>query len=345
MRNPMFKRKTCPHCRAVLRERPIEVFSIKEMVGILKQSGLAQGLPPHVETDDPTPAPADPWEGLFRKQPLRHGNGPPLPHFVDDEDIPGFMGTGGHFVNDGDIPEFVGAGGHANLGIYDEEDRVYRCEDCLHEIWDGVCSECGRVYTGEPVDLEDFDDDDDLMPPAFHLMHANGVMPLGMLFPDFDDEDEDLTGGDLEAFGLHFDGAREDDENESYESSFIDDDGGGPDIIDLAGSDNEAVVAGPARRAARSRNSRHTAVVDISSDEAVSEATSSSPVVLRRGVFSRRNRRVETIVDSEEDEISNSSSPPARTRRGPVPRANRRPAQSDRYVLSMSYSWTVLMRL
>ena len=41
------------------------------------------------------------------------------------------------------------------FGMYDAEDQVYRCLDCMHEIWGGSCSQCGRHYSGHDVDASD----------------------------------------------------------------------------------------------------------------------------------------------------------------------------------------------
>jgi len=41
------------------------------------------------------------------------------------------------------------------LGMYDAEDQVYRCLDCMHEIWGGSCSQCGRHYSGHDADASD----------------------------------------------------------------------------------------------------------------------------------------------------------------------------------------------
>ena len=61
------RKKTCPHCRAVISERPTEVWNIKDMVDALVKSKFVEPHP------DPPPAPmsrsseVDPWAGIFRK--------------------------------------------------------------------------------------------------------------------------------------------------------------------------------------------------------------------------------------------------------------------------------------
>jgi len=51
------------------------------------------------------------------------------------------------------IPPVEGSPGV--LGMYDAEDQVYRCLDCMHEIWGDSCSQCGRHYSGHDVDASD----------------------------------------------------------------------------------------------------------------------------------------------------------------------------------------------
>jgi hypothetical protein len=59
--------------------------------------------------------------------------------------------------NDGE-----GVGGLEALGMYDAEDGgVYRCLDCMHEIWGGMCSNCHRVYAGHSTGDDDDEEDDD----------------------------------------------------------------------------------------------------------------------------------------------------------------------------------------
>jgi hypothetical protein len=62
------------------------------------------------------------------------------------------------------------------MGWYDMEDGgIYRCVDCYHEIWEGVCTSCNRRYPGHNY-LDDDDDD--------------------IRFDDSDDDDEDDGGYD-----------------------------------------------------------------------------------------------------------------------------------------------------
>ncbi|KAI0718596.1 hypothetical protein C8T65DRAFT_638575 [Cerioporus squamosus] len=129
------RKKTCPHCRAVVKDRPLEIWAIKEMVANLVKSGLAQGFYSPAEEPAIGAANADPWTGIFRPE---RGNQ--------------------HVFPDGAYPAPVA---HL-MGQRDDEDGVYRCIDCMHEIAEGVCSRCGRVYPGHDPELDpDYDDDDD----------------------------------------------------------------------------------------------------------------------------------------------------------------------------------------
>ena len=126
------RKKTCPHCRAIVRERPVEVWAIKEMVVTVVKSGLADidAIPPDLLSDSAAPNATgsgsntpkeDPWKDIF--SPLaQSGRGR------------GMEELGGVYLRE-------------RWGIRDDEDGgIYRCVDCAHEIWDGVCSGCGRIY-------------------------------------------------------------------------------------------------------------------------------------------------------------------------------------------------------
>ncbi|KAI0753316.1 hypothetical protein C8Q80DRAFT_1267725 [Daedaleopsis nitida] len=130
---PWLRKKTCPHCRTVIKERPIEIWAIKEMVASLAKSGLAQNLPSS-ESAEGT-ANADPWAGIFRPARGFHDVFPDDPYPVPLQQL---------------------------MGLRDDEDGgIYRCVECHHEIWDGTCSQCGRVYPGHGYDHASDDDDDD----------------------------------------------------------------------------------------------------------------------------------------------------------------------------------------
>ena len=278
---PLIRRKkTCPHCRAVVREKPVEVWSIKDMVGAVARSGLAD--PESVPAGDAAPdAAADPWQDIFPDD----SRGP----FAD-------------LLRD-------------SMGVRDDEDGgVYRCVDCQHEIWDGLCSGCARFYPGHRVELggsDSADDEDGLQPmwldysddddadddDAPHVDFLRRIM--GGRYADVGDESrsegsEDHHSANGDRGGIRINVSRrwladeEGDEalepfpggaadNEGYESSFIDDD------------DNDGVIDIPdAHTVGGSYRVGNEAPIEISSDE----GEDGQPRPARRG------RRV---VDSEEE--------------------------------------------
>jgi hypothetical protein len=128
---PVHRKKTCPHCRSTVRDRPIENFVIKEMVHSLVNSGVLEDVTGDLSAMGAvSAASADPWAGIFLKYPVMENNfdGLPFPMFDDDDD---------HDLEEGD------------LAIYDEEDDVYRCRGCMNEVVDGFCTLCEREYQQE----------------------------------------------------------------------------------------------------------------------------------------------------------------------------------------------------
>ncbi|KAH9058039.1 hypothetical protein EDB83DRAFT_2520935 [Lactarius deliciosus] len=167
------------------------------MVAAVVKSGLALDFPPPAEVDsneaasgesaDPEPPSRDPWTNVFPPLPLRTGLSP----------------TGGS-------PDA--------FGMFDAEDQVYRCLDCMHEIWGRSCSHCGRYYDGHNVDLSD----DEALPEGHHAMWS--ILPAIMGWPR---------------------AASVDGSDGSYEASFIDDErseGGTSEAIEIM-SDNSNSVA------------------------------------------------------------------------------------------------------
>ncbi|KAJ7594396.1 hypothetical protein C8J56DRAFT_436286 [Mycena floridula] len=177
------RQKTCPHCRTVVSQRPVEVWAIKDLVSGLAKSGLLNGLP---ATNLPPAANAstDLWAGIFRK-PLDLSQQRNVAH-----------------------EEFS----IEDIGMHDTEDGVYRCLDDGHEIWEGRCSSCAREYPGHALleagnladflglgdggwsDDEDMDEDDvDFIAdfdegPDFRNLLLN--MAHGQSFDDSDSDSE-----------------------------------------------------------------------------------------------------------------------------------------------------------
>ncbi|KAF7293000.1 RING-type domain-containing protein [Mycena indigotica] len=292
---PLPRKKTCPHCRARIRDRPAEAWSIKDMVVGLVKSDLVptfSGLPPPppqlpgqgLNNED---VPKDPWHNIFH-YPHQHPGFHPLMH-------------------NGEQPSVE------DMGMLDLEDGgIYRCLDCMNEIWDGVCTSCHRVYPGhqagpdfanmfddgESLDDGDGDEDEQLFFPHWFPMHVNL-------------EDEDESHRDLS-----------EDEEGGYDS-FIDDDEDdvngsqhAAEIIEIADSDDDDDVhyLPPRRRVPR--------FVEINSSDYEVEgenyrSPSGSPPPIRAG--SRRapnhpnssNRRLErnVVVISDDSEGEDSDEP------------------------------------
>ncbi|KZT04906.1 uncharacterized protein LAESUDRAFT_813795 [Laetiporus sulphureus 93-53] len=315
--SPLRRRKTCPHCRALIIERPVEVWAVKEMVSALFKSGLSDPpLNPPAPADDASNANVDPWEGIFRKPPAPprvHGGNHPL--FFPDPPPPAVL--------------------HQVLGIYDDEDGgVYRCVDCLHEIWDGVCSECGREYPGQgpaPFEESDYEEepwrvgmdeaegdvddysssDEDYLgmhPFADVLWNALGMGEHGNDTEDDEEDDEEDRIREIDSEDGHV-GEDED----AYESSFIDDgdDEGArrsasvqwipplPDVDDAGDaddSDDESAV-GPLPRSMRGRA---VGPVVVSSEDEDDDEDENDSIV--GGICARLRHHPRILSDDEEEE-------------------------------------------
>jgi len=125
------RKKTCPHCRSAIRDRPIENFTIKEMVNSLVNSGVLEDVSGDAAAaiSVTSATSADPWVGIFPKHPVMENNydGLPFPMFDEGEDED-------YVYEEGD------------MGMYDEEDDVYRCRGCMNEVVNGFCTLCERQY-------------------------------------------------------------------------------------------------------------------------------------------------------------------------------------------------------
>ncbi|KAF9453304.1 hypothetical protein P691DRAFT_801117 [Macrolepiota fuliginosa MF-IS2] len=147
-------RKSCPLCRAAIVERPAEIWSIKSMVANLIKSKLVDlpSAPPPSATETPNADGGnardnqhnDPWRNVFHRPKRRgHHHHDYQPHFFPPPPQNNEDAGGAWNVED--------------MGMYDAEDGgIYRCLECLHEIWGGVCTHCHREYAGHAR----FDDDD-----------------------------------------------------------------------------------------------------------------------------------------------------------------------------------------
>lgn len=61
--NLLFRKKTCPCCRAVIQSRPIPLFLVKSITNAYNH---AKAIPGTVRHPSPVPE-ADPWAGIFRE--------------------------------------------------------------------------------------------------------------------------------------------------------------------------------------------------------------------------------------------------------------------------------------
>lgn len=296
------KKRTCPCCRGVVEGRPVLVWGVKDVVAAVGKSGFAGAttVPVEPEGAEARGEAGDPWERIFYKR----GAGP------------GFgLGGGGGLG-------FGGMGGGMGMGFLDEEDGgVLRCYDCMQEIWDGVCSHCGRLYNGGTCF--------NFFPPCVHIW--NGINPIiddddDDFDPDELDDDDEDDGDDGIDFGengpwgangnfhrmlYHMGVGRGEDlddedvgdegEEEEYEDSFIDDDEGVPSgsVIDLVSdpeSSRDARNLGHATRIGR----REESPIQIDSGDEEEEGDGDLRVLGRR--LGRGRGPVVVISSDEEDE-------------------------------------------
>jgi Zinc finger, C3HC4 type (RING finger) len=190
---PQHRQKTCPCCRTTIRTRPIAIYLVKSVV-----SSLAPSLDPSTFSrpslvDGPKPAAGDlnndpsqdPWVGIF-----------PAPRGI-------------HALAD-----------HPGLIIDEQDGGVLRCAECLHEIFDGLCTGCGRTY-------------DDAVAEAASDIEAFRLYPFGS---DSDDEDHESAVSFAEAYEDSFiDDGEEDDEGGDPRSAADESAHGEIDIDEAAG--------------------------------------------------------------------------------------------------------------
>ncbi|KAF8556618.1 hypothetical protein OG21DRAFT_1506375 [Imleria badia] len=313
----IMRKKTCPHCRAVVRERPVEVWGVKGIAHATGKSGLLPNqFPVPIEAPESQNANADPWKDIF-----------PRPGAGSHRRFPWFFPDADSDDDDVHIADIAPRGD--DVGMLDMEDGgIYRCLDCMHEIWDGVCSSCGRVYPGhrpegdeddeadavgwledhmgaEEVDVaddpgwmgledgeaDDGGDIDDWRPfepwrRQFHMFRG----PWGFLGTIHVDEEDDEEDEDDIIYGRADDPRVVDEdegsEDEGYESSFIDDDvDEAPRIYEIRDEDE---VRGRSR------------IVELASDEGdEQEGVSDVP---ERGRVPRRHAPIVVSSSSEASE-------------------------------------------
>ncbi|KAG8934208.1 hypothetical protein FRC02_010378 [Tulasnella sp. 418] len=166
---PHLRPKSCPTCRAPLRNRPIRFFLANSMITIVS---------PHFDLDAaehfaqrgvrivPGGQPPDPWAGLFPPDDLHHHR--PARGLIVDHDDGGIL----------------------------------RCEFCLHEVVDGICQGCGRMFGDENGDLVQDGDGEGSVGDGDHHPGAHWDAPIldGWAASEDEDEGEDDEPSDDDSF-------------------------------------------------------------------------------------------------------------------------------------------------
>jgi len=226
---------------------------MKDMVNALVRSKLvetpnASGASSSNDSRNGQGRAPDPWHRIFRPVRTSFGGHHPFnPWWQDwtEDDEPVFG------------PERVD-GPLEDVGMFDAEDHVYRCLDCMHEIWGGRCSSCDREYPGHSAAGDDDEDEEDVIEiegdDSDVELYGHG-MSLGEMLDRIEgrdggiwsfggetdtEDEEDYTDEDGEGGGGRFTWHEdeedeplfahieeevevEDEEEDKYESSFIDD--------------------------------------------------------------------------------------------------------------------------
>jgi hypothetical protein len=128
------------------------------------------------------------------------------------------------------------------FGMYDAEDLVYRCLDCMHEIWGSLCTQCGRHYSGHDENASD----------------ENASGEEGRARWSFLPAMERIMGWPH--------GIVDESDDGSYESSFIDDDASEHRDSEIS-SDNDEVTTLPTRQNRDSEGRDRIIFSDGSEDE------------------------------------------------------------------------------
>ncbi|KAE9392614.1 hypothetical protein BT96DRAFT_924596 [Gymnopus androsaceus JB14] len=257
------RRKTCPHCRATVREPPVEVWAIKNMVTSLVGTGLLVGIPPPPEPETAetgeTANKDELWKNIFYPHRPRHQPS----HLASPEDV----------------------------GIRDEADGgVYRCTDCMHEIVNGVCTNCDRIYAGHPRDIDFSDDDEDM--EVFYDIYDGG----------FDLDEEEAIQHDIGGVGWQiahvarlFEGSE--DEEDVYhlpDLDFIDD--GDVDLGERAEDDAHGDVE--VHELGLGHAQEPTEVIEVASEDEDDQPHIRAP---RRG-GNHAQRTINMLSEDEDDE-------------------------------------------
>ncbi|KZV84903.1 hypothetical protein EXIGLDRAFT_841863 [Exidia glandulosa HHB12029] len=147
------RRKTCPHCRERVTTAPTPIYLVKNLVSIMNVPNILDKTSPRAATREPSV-------------------------------LPGAADDGNPFA------KFFAPDRQHNMPFFDHEDGgIMRCESCFHEVWDGQCTVCGRVYDFD-ADGNEWDDEGSVDGLDDHELDPS------------DDEDDDSEGS-LDGFIEH----------------------------------------------------------------------------------------------------------------------------------------------
>ncbi|KAF9485629.1 hypothetical protein BDN70DRAFT_988564 [Pholiota conissans] len=232
------RRKNCPVCRAVVVQRPVEMWGIKSMVATLVKSGLADlPTPVNQPVEENVDNNHDPWKNIFRRAGSSNAQGH---HYVpfDPRMLP--------FAPPLPAPPPNPEENRADMGWYDAEDGgIYRCNDCYHEILFGRCTACRRAYPGHARHDDDDSDSDDDDDGHFDDRYREGLDELMALLhgdPHVHDEDDSGLSDEEDGYGdgLWPDGG-EDSEDGEYPELYPD--GADVDVGDELDTDDDEAAA------------------------------------------------------------------------------------------------------
>ena len=273
------KNKTCPQCRGTVREPPLEVWTLKNLVDAMRESGLAKDLETAASEEKSTGgAKSEPWRGVFPSK----------------EDM--LLRLNEQTAADND------------LGILDEGDDVRRCTVCLHEIWEAFCTGCGRNYPGlEMRNLANRNDFQGNLEVSFSCRFdvfmteipqlQRAYIDLAIDAEDDDDENDLLAGEDYESSFI-------DDEEQHQTINVLSDDSEEAQFSQritldvLESDDDDPASASPSRRDRRAALLRRRIVLHSDSEVTDLDSPDISP---RRTRASRVRQAV--MSDEEDDEV------------------------------------------
>lgn len=127
------RKKTCPQCRASVKQIPMQNYTVKSIVEVFTKQ---RALMPADETAEQHAKKREEEAAEIEK---------------DKNSAEGLF--------KGMFPKKPAAGTRL---VWDEEDGVMRCPTCNHEHEGGpLCAVCGQELAGDPYAYSDFDEDDD----------------------------------------------------------------------------------------------------------------------------------------------------------------------------------------